>query len=143
MKKIVKIFNNYKSIISYLFFGVLTTLVNVVSYYIFYSVLTIPNVISTIIAWLLAVIFAYITNKLFVFESKTLKFRDVLREIIAFFTCRILTGVLDVAVMYLAVDIMDFNSTLFKLLSNILVIILNYIASKLFIFKNKSGKEKV
>ncbi len=127
----------YKSLILYGFFGVATTLVNIISYYICSKWLHLNVLIGTSISWLVAVIFAYITNKIFVFESKTTKFNDTLREIISFFSCRILTGILDIGIMYICVDCLHFNDMIIKALSNILVIILNYIASKLLIFNKK------
>lgn len=86
---------------------------------------------STVIAWIIAFLFAYWSNRNFVFQSKG----PVLKEFIEFFTCRAATGILDVIVMYLFVDVLGFYDVIIKTASNILVIILNYIASKLFIFK--------
>lgn len=86
---------------------------------------------STVIAWLAAVIFAFVTNKLLVFQSR----RDGLRELASFFACRIATGALDVAIMYVAVDRLGMNGLLWKLISNVAVTILNYAASRLFIFR--------
>ena len=99
--------------------------------------LTIPNVPSTIIAWVFAVIFAYITNKLWVFNSKSFDVTTLKHEIPTFFAARILTGILDVIIMYVAVDVLHMNATIWKLISNILVVILNYTTSKLVIFKKK------
>lgn len=135
MKAINILLLKYKSLISYAFFGVCTTAVNVISYYIFISITGISNVVSTVIAWFLAVLFAYITNKLWVFESKSFERRVLVKEILAFFGCRLTTGVLDVVVMYMAVDVIHSNGTIWKIISNIIVIIINYIASKLVIFK--------
>lgn len=134
---IAELIKKYKSVISYLFFGVCTTVINIATYYLCYNISDIPNVPSTVIAWVVAVVFAYITNKLFVFDSKSFKADVLVREVASFFGCRLITGILDVIIMYVAVDVMDMNSTLWKLVSNILVIILNYIASKLVIFKKK------
>lgn len=125
----------YKQEILYLVFGGLTTLVNILCYYIVYNALKIPNVLSTAIAWIISVLFAFVTNRIFVFESKAKGFKNILREISAFFVCRLLTGGMDVLVMWLAVDVMDWNGMLWKIISNILVIILNYFASKRLIFK--------
>ena len=137
--KIIGIFidllKKYKSVILYIIFGVLTTLVNIAMYYIFYNLLCVANVISTIVAWILAVVFAFVVNKLFVFESVSWRKDIVLKEIRDFFACRILTGLLDVGIMYVAVDLLSWNSLIWKLISNILVTILNYIASKFIIFK--------
>ncbi len=130
-----KLFTKYKSIIAYLFFGVLTTLINWGSYFLCYNILKIPNVPSTIIAWILAVIFAFITNKIWVFNSKSFAGKVLLRELWTFIAARLVTGILDVVIMYFAVDVFAMNSTVWKLISNIIVIILNYIFSKLIIFK--------
>lgn len=133
----MKLLKKYKDVISYLIFGGLTTVINVVIYYLLYNSLGMPNLLSTFCAWLVSVVFAFITNKLFVFESRSWKLRTALYEMAAFFGCRILTGILDMVIMYLAVDVMEWNGTLWKILSNVLVVILNYIASKLVIFKRK------
>ena len=134
----------YQDMILYVFFGALATLVNTASYYLCYNVLGIPNVPSVLIAWLLAVIFAFFTNKLWVFKSKSFAPEVLKHEIPTFFGARALTGLMDLGIMYLTVDVLHWNATLWKLISNILVIILNYVASKLVIFKkkNESGKEK-
>ena len=126
---------NYKQGILYLFFGALTTAVNIISYYVSYNILKIPNVTSTVIAWALAVLFAFVTNRIFVFESKAKGFKEIIRELLAFFICRFLTGAMDVLIMWISVDIMNWNSLVWKILSNVLVMILNFLASKLFIFK--------
>ncbi len=138
MNKLVDLIKKYKSVISYLFFGVCTTLVNMVCYYVCYNISGIPNIPATIIAWVVAVAFAYITNKLFVFESRVFEKRALLKEILSFLSCRILTGLLDIVIMYIAVDLLSGNSMLWKLLSNIIVIILNYVASRLLIFKGNN-----
>jgi len=127
----------YKAFILYAVFGVLTTLVNVVSYYICARILALNTVVSTVIAWLLAVIFAYVTNRKWVFESKENTTKGIIREIVAFFSCRIATGVLDVVIMFVFVDLLAWNDVFIKLASNVLVILLNYAASKLIIFRNK------
>lgn len=126
----------HKAFILYGIFGVLTTIVNVVSYYLCARMLALNTVVSTVIAWLLAVIFAYLTNRKWVFESKENTTKGIIREIVAFFSCRIATGVLDVVIMFVFVDMMMWNDVLIKFASNVLVILLNYVASKLIIFKN-------
>lgn len=125
----------YKGVLLYLVFGVLTTLINLASYTLCFSLLHIPNVPSTVIAWFLAVAFAFVTNKLWVFDSKSFDRRTLRHEIPTFLCARISTGVLDVFIMWLAVDVLSLNPTVWKLLSNVLVIILNYVASKLLIFR--------
>lgn len=129
--------NKYMSVILYGVFGVLTTLVNIASYYLLYDILHIPNVASTSVAWLFAVLFAFVVNKRYVFNSISWNRAVVLREARDFFACRVLTGLLDVAIMYVAVDLLSLNPLAWKFFSNLLVIILNYIASKFIIFKTK------
>ena len=119
----------YKSFITYAFFGVCTTLVNILSYRLFFFALSVPNVPSTILAWLFAVLFAFITNKIWVFESKSWALSVTISELIKFFVCRIATGV--------AVDKMQWNALVWKVISNVIVIVLNYVASKLVIFVKK------
>ena len=135
--KIKELIIKYKELISYGFFGVLTTAINIVAYTVSYDHLGISNVVSNVIAWVLSVLFAYVTNKIWVFESKSIELKVLLYEIGAFFGCRLATGLLDLAIMYVAVDVMAWNSTLMKCASNVIVIIANYIFSKLIIFKKK------
>ena len=142
MNKLRALFIQYRSLIMYAFFGGLTTLVNMAAYYLCYNIIGIANVPSVLIAWFLAVCFAFITNKLWVFDSKSFSAEVLKHEIPTFFSARIATGLLDLGIMYLAVDVLHWNSTVWKLISNILVIVLNYVASKLLIFRHPSGKEK-
>lgn len=129
----------YKRFILYAVFGVCTTLINWGTYYLCYSIIHVPNVPSTIIAWIIAVAFAFITNKIWVFDSKSFDGKTLIYEIWTFVAARLATGALDVAIMYVAVDVLGLNSTVWKLISNIVVIILNYILSKLIVFKKKNS----
>lgn len=138
MDQIIQLLFKYKSLLSYAFFGVCTTMVNIAVYQMMYGVICIENVPATVVAWIVAVLFAFITNKLFVFDSKSFELSVLRYEIPAFFGCRLLTGVLDVAIMFVAVDVMGWNGVLWKVIANVLVIVLNYVASKLVIFKEKS-----
>lgn len=132
MKELIK---KYRGIISYLFFGVCSTLINIITYYLAAHIFELSTIISTVIAWITAVIFAYITNKLWVFECKSWKPEVLLKEATSFFACRVLTGLLDIIIMTVCVDILLFNDMLIKIISNVIVIVLNYIASKLIVFK--------
>ena len=140
MEKIKELYNKYKEILMYLIFGVLTTVVNIVSYFLLARILHIYTVVSTVIALILSILFAYITNKIFVFESKTNTAKELLKEIISFFGCRAFTGILDVAFMYITVEVFNLNDMIMKIISNIVVIIVNYIFSKLIIFKKDKRK---
>ena len=137
MAKIRELAVKYRSIILYVVFGAMTTLVNMAAYWLCFDVIGIPNVPSTVIAWVLAVSFAFVTNKLWVFDSKSWDAQTLKHEIPTFFGARLLTGLLDVGIMYVTVDVMGWNGMVWKLVSNVIVIILNYIASKLVIFKKK------
>lgn len=137
MKKYVELIKKNKMIISYLFFGVCTTAVNIIAYYLC-TLWGLSTALSTIIAWLLAVLFAYVTNRKFVFESENKSFDSVAKETISFFSCRAITGLLDLVIMIVFVDLLFFNDMVMKIISNVLVIILNYLASKLWIFNKKN-----
>ena len=137
MKRIFNLITKYKSFIAYAVFGVFTTFVNIVTYNLCYNGLRMSNTLSNVIAWILAVTFAYLTNKVWVFESKSWKMDVLKKEVTAFISCRVATGVMDLLIMYICVDIMNWHAMLMKIISNVLVIILNYIFSKLVIFKKK------
>ena len=140
-EQVIELFKKYKAVILYLFFGAVTTVVNIVSYWLCYNVLGIPNLISNAIAWVLAVAAAYVTNKLYVFESKSWDIKVVLPELGKFVGARVFTGILDEAIMWIGVDLLSFNGVLVKIVSNVLVVILNYIFSKFFIFKKESTND--
>lgn len=132
------IYEKHKEMILYLFFGGLTTLVNIVVYWIFVNLLHVDYLVSNMVAWLLSVLFAYITNKTYVFQSKSIGFLPIMREFSAFVSCRLFSGLIDMGIMYLGISIFGFYDLLIKILSNVIVVILNYVFSKLFIFrKNK------
>lgn len=137
MQKIIDLFNKYKEIILYLIFGVLTTVVSLVSYYLLTLTILNPNngiqlQIANIISWILSVAFAYITNRKYVFESKSDK---ILSEISSFVGGRVATLLMDMLIMFIFVTILHLNDKLFKLISQVVVIVANYIISKLFVFK--------
>lgn len=129
-------YNKYREVLLYLVFGGLTTLINIISFYILRK-LNIKIYTSNVIAWILSVLFAFITNKLFVFESKNKKAKENVKEVISFFSFRVLSLIFDMAFMYVMIQIFTANEMLSKVISNILVIILNYLFSKLFIFKSQ------
>lgn len=127
-------YNKYREVLLYLFFGGCTTLVNIVSFFLL-RLFNLSLYPSNVLAWLLAVLFAYLTNKLFVFESKGKSKKEVTKECLSFFGFRLLSLVFDMGIMYLLINILSWNELLAKVLSNIFVIIVNYLFSKLFIFK--------
>lgn len=127
-------FHKYKEVLLYLFFGGCTTLVNILSFMII-RVLGIGLYTSNVLAWFISVVFAFITNKLFVFESKNVGFKKTLKECVYFFGCRVLSLFFDMGLMYLMVDLLDLNELISKVVSNVFVIIINYVFSKVIIFK--------
>ncbi|MBQ6376505.1 MAG: GtrA family protein [Lachnospiraceae bacterium] len=131
-----KLFVQYNGLILYGIFGVLTTVVNIVSYYLLAHLLRVPVVISTALAWCVSVLFAYFTNRKWVFHSTADGRRAVLKEMAAFFACRLGTGVLDLGIMYVFADQLQFHDVAVKAVSNILVIVLNYVFSKVLIFRH-------
>ena len=136
---LMELLRRRKTEILYLFFGACTTAVNVVVY-VLCDRAGVPNVPSNVAAWVVSVLFAFVTNKLFVFESRDLSACRVVKEMGSFFGGRLLTGAMDIGIMFAAVDCLKLNSTLWKIISNIIVIIANYGISKL-IFKNKAKED--
>lgn len=134
-----QLFIKYKTIILYGVFGVMTTLINWATFYLLYDLSGVPNVPSVIVAWIIAVIFAFFANKLWVFESKSFKSAVVFKEFYKFISTRLLTGGLDVLIMFLAVNLGGLNANLWKIISNVIVIILNFVFGKL-IFVKKDEK---
>ena len=144
--KIEKFWNQYYEIINYLIFGVATTLVNWVSFSFLMHETHLPLTINNAISWFLSVIFAYITNKLWVFNSKSWKIHTVWKEMGLFFCARILSGAVEMIVVPMLVYI-GINKILFgvegfeaKIITSVIVIVLNFIFSKLFIFKKDERK---
>ena len=135
MKTLQILMTKYKDIIPYVFFGVCTTAVNVIAYWCTSHLLGQKLIVSTIFAWIIAVLFAYITNRKWVFHSRANSITGITKEILSFFSCRLVTGFIDIICMYLFVDIFGFNDVVVKFGANILVILLNYIASKFIIFR--------
>lgn len=128
-------FLQYKEVVLYILFGICTTFINLLTFYVLYGYCKFPNVLSNMIAWVISVLFAYTTNKKWVFSVNTWTLRGVAREIFYFVIFRLITGALDLAIMYVMVDIYKFNAYIMKIISNAVVILLNYLVSKIVIFK--------
>lgn len=133
--KIRKLLEKYWDILSYLFFGVLTTVVNYLVYLPCYNMLGLSATVSNVIAWVVSVAFAYLTNKPFVFKSNDWSAKTVIPELIKFVSCRLGSGAIETLILLLAVDIMGWDGNLWKLLTSVIVVILNYIGSKLLVFR--------
>ena len=135
MEKLKALMVRYRDVIVYLVFGVLTTAVNYLVYLPCYNVLGLSGSASNAIAWVGAVAFAYLTNKPFVFRSHDWSAKTVIPELTKFVGCRIGSGVLETAIIFLTVDWLGWNGNVMKLLTSVLVVVLNYIGSKLLVFK--------
>lgn len=139
LKKIVLALFN-KETISYIIFGVLTTVINIVAFVCFDKITIWPQTlhltITNCLAWIVAVIFAFITNKLYVFNSKSMEIRLVLREFLAFVGARLASLGIDTVGLIFLVNSFAMNSVIAKVIMNIVVIIINYVISKVFIFKS-------
>lgn len=137
MIKIKNIFVKYREMILYLVFGFLTTALNMIIYFVFLNILGIHYIISNIIAWVAGVLFAYVTNKIIVFQAKTTTKKDRLREFISFVVCRVFSLLVETIMLWLMVDIICFNENISKLITAVVVVVINYIGSKFFIFIKK------
>lgn len=135
MKKAAKTFYQYKSVILYLFFGGCTTLVNIIVYYVCAHIANTGTMPGTIIAWIAAVLFAYLTNRIWVFGSEESTASGIINEMFRFFGCRLATGAADWLCMFIFVNLLSWNDLVVKMGANVLVTILNYAASKVFIFR--------
>ena len=135
MEKIRILIRKHYDILAYLFFGVLTTVVNYVIYLPCYNLLQLSAAVSNAIAWVAAVAFAYVTNKPFVFRSHDWSAKTVVPELTKFVGSRVASGALETAIIFVTVDLMLWNGNVMKLVTSVLVVILNYFGSKLLVFK--------
>ena len=136
-EKLIAFIRKYYDILAYLFFGVLTTAVNYIVYLPCFNLLGISAAVSNAIAWAVAVIFAYLTNKPFVFHSHDWSMGTVVPELAKFVGSRVVSGALETAFIFVMVDCLRFNGNIMKLITSVLVVVLNYIASKLLVFRKK------
>ena len=135
IEKIRAFVEKHWDMVSYLFFGVLTTVVNYLVYLPLYNLLGISAAVSNMIAWAAAVAFAYVTNKPFVFKSHDWSMKTVLPELGKFVGCRAASGGLETALVFLTVDVCGWDGNIWKLIISVVVVILNYVSSKLLVFR--------
>jgi putative flippase GtrA len=143
MKRFKELYFKYKEVINYLIFGVLATILNLgVKYILLFTILDaakpIQLQIAVIISWIVACLFAYFTNRIIVFKSESKK---ILKEVISFFTARLVTLGMEMFIMFIFITVLGLNSNLWvaiwSLVAQVVVIVSNYIFSKLIIFKKK------
>lgn len=135
--KIKELYKKYREIINYIIVGGLTTVVSLLTYYLCVLIFLDPTIplelqIANVISWICAVTFAYIANRIFVFESKS---TDYVKEISSFVGARVLTLLMDMFIMFIIVTVLKGNDKIAKLVVQVIVTVLNYIFSKVFVFK--------
>ena len=135
IEKVKSLIAQYWEVLSYLIFGVLTTVVNYCVYLPVYNLLGLSASVSNMIAWVVAVAFAYLTNKPFVFKSYDWSLKTVVPELTKFVSCRIASGFAETLILLITVDILGWDGNLWKLLTSVLVVVLNYFGSKFLVFK--------
>lgn len=137
IKLIKELLIKYKELVRYGVCGIITTATNVIAFHVCYEICGIQLLVSNTIAWILAFLFAFISNKLWVFESKEWTGKKAIAEMLGFLFARLATLVLDTFLMWFMVDILALDGTLSKVISNVITIAINYIASKFIIFKKR------
>ncbi len=140
IQKIRNLLEKHRDILIYLVFGVLTTAVNYLVYLPCYNVLKLSGSLSNVLAWIGAVAFAFVTNKPFVFHSHDWSLKVLWPELTKFVGCRLGSGLLETGIIFVTVDCLHWNGNVMKLLVSVLTVVLNYVASKLVVFRK--GKEQ-
>lgn len=137
MEKIKILWKKYKEIITYLFFGFVTTVVNYGMFALLVRVFHLDVVPANIISWIVAVVVAFVTNKLWVFESKARDAKTIAREFGEFVAGRLITLGLETLLLWIFVDKLGMNDLVMKIITSVIVVIVNYIFSKFIIFRKK------
>lgn len=135
--KLKALYTKYSGPISYVFFGGLTTIVNYLVYFPCYNLWHWNAVTSTMLAWAVSVVFAFVTNKPFVFQSHDWSSHVLWPELCRFVGCRFGSGVLETGILAVTVELLQWNGNLWKILTSVIVIIINYVGSKWVVFRNK------
>ena len=138
LQRLYPLYQKHKSVLLYIFFGGLTTVISIGSFILFDSVLKIEPLISNFFSWVLAVAFAYVTNRIWVFSSRS-GGMGIVKEILSFFGGRALTLGFEELVLWLFVHLLHFNSTVIKIAGQLAVLILNYVISKLLVFRTNQS----
>ena len=136
-EKIRKLFLRYYDLIMYLIFGVMTTAVNYLVYLPCYNLFGLSASVSNMISWVVSVAFAFLTNKPFVFRSHDWSAKVVWPELVKFVGCRVGSGVMETVILFVTVDTLRWNGNIWKLVTSVLVVVVNYVGSKLLVFRKK------
>lgn len=136
------LYKKHEEGINYLIFGFLAFVLNYILYFLFADAMQMHYMAATVLSWVLTVVFAYWTNRTFVFKSQNKDTGSVVKEFVSFIGARIATEVLELVLMYVMVDLLSINDKISKLVCQVLVILANYVLSKIWIFKDNSSVEK-
>ena len=136
-EKIRELFLRYYDLIMYLVFGVMTTAVNYLVYLPCYNLFGLSASVSNMISWVVSVAFAFLTKKPFVFRSHDWSAKVVWPELVKFVGCRVGSGVMETVILFVTVDTLRWNGYIWKLVTSVLVVVVNYVGSKLLVFRNK------
>ena len=128
-------YKKYKEILLYLFFGALTMIVSIASYAICNLTFGINALVANIISWILAVMFAFYTNRIWVFQAQTNLIRDFLKQMASFCSGRIVTLIIEEVILFIFITCLHYNSMVIKVIAQVVVVILNYVISKLWVFR--------
>ena len=135
MLNLKNVFIKYQSFLLYVIFGVLTTIVNIIVFFILYNMLHTGHNIAYVVAWFWAVLFAYLTNRVWVFHSTSSTTADIVKEVWQFYLARVLTGIIGYFILTFGVDLLHQDANIWNIIQNIFVIVSNFVLSKLIIFK--------
>lgn len=133
----MNLIKKYQDVLLYLVFGVLTTLVNLVTFYVLITFTGLNVQIANVIAWIASVLFAYLTNRTWVFHSTAHTPQEISKEAFAFTSARFTTLLVDMAIVWFGVQLLQQDPFIWKIIDNVIVVILNYILSKVMVFKDK------
>lgn len=137
MEKLLALAKQYRSVIVYLVLGGMTTVVNMAVYCVCYEVWGIGSDPATVLAWIVAVVFAFLTNKPWAFDSHDWSPKTVLPEAGRFLECRVGTGIMELLMMHVAVEMLGWPAIPMKLLVGVIVVVLNYVGSRLMVFRDR------
>lgn len=135
MLNLKNVFIKYQSFLLYVIFGVLTTIVNIIVFFILYNMLHTGHNIAYVVAWFWAVLFAYLTNRVWVFHSTSTTTASIIKEVWQFYLARVLTGIIGYFILTFGVDLLRQDANIWNIIQNIFVIVSNFVLSKLIIFK--------
>lgn len=141
LEKLRGMLKKHTDVIVYLFFGGLTTIVNYAVYWPLHNWVGLSAALSNVISWTVAVAFAFLTNKPFVFKSHDWSAVVVLPELTRFVGCRVASGLLETAAIFVFVDFLGFSGNITKIVTSILVVVLNYVTSRLLVFSSRKNKK--